>query len=202
MEILSFDSFEAAEEMLNSLELGEIEEATWQPSSFPSMSFKRWHSATDMQLRTLRFWQGGGIIFKNRVPKSSKLVLKYMLEANWHVSSSHIIFFVPCEVDVSGVICHCFLPWWRCGVGTPGQEDFLSFLQDATQEPEKFELSESDEIKAMWIYGWFRLILEKPFMHFSHDVWTIFRSKVVDLMWLRLIVSWQMLTDTDIDRCW
>jgi len=28
MEILSFDSFEAAEEMLNSLELGEIEEAT------------------------------------------------------------------------------------------------------------------------------------------------------------------------------
>eukprot|EP00434_Breviolum_minutum_P010779 symbB.v1.2.009508.t1/scaffold590.1/size183855/20 len=77
MEILSFDSFEAAEEMLNSLELGEIEE-------------------------------GGGIIFKNGVPKSSKLVLKYMLE-----------------------------------------EDFLSFLQDATQEPEKFELSESDEIKAI-----------------------------------------------------
>ena len=92
------------------------------------------------------------------------------------------------------------LPWWRCGVGTRGQEDFLSFLQDATKEPEKFELSESDEIKAMWIYGWFRLVLEKPFMHFSHDVWTIFRSKVVDLMWLRLIVSWQMLTETD--RCW
>lgn len=41
----------------------------------------RWHSATDMHLRTLRFWQGGGIIFKNGVPKSSKLVLKYMLEA-------------------------------------------------------------------------------------------------------------------------
>ena len=34
-------------------------------------------------------------------------------------------------------------------MGTRGQEDFLSFLQDATKEPEKFELSESDEIKAM-----------------------------------------------------
>ncbi len=37
--------------------------------------------ATDVQLRTLTFWQGGGIIFKNGVPKSSKLVLKYMQEA-------------------------------------------------------------------------------------------------------------------------
>ena len=88
--------------------------------------------ATDVQLRTLRFWQGGGIIFKNGVPKSSKLVLKYMQEANWNDCFGH--------------------GGWRCGVGTRGQEDFLSFLQDATQEPEKFELSESDEIKAIWIY--------------------------------------------------
>lgn len=78
--------------------------------------------------------------------KASVFWYKWVLQ---QLHDRHIIFFVPCEVDVSGVICHCFLPWWRCGVGTPGQEDFLSFLQDATQEPEKFELSESDEIKAM-----------------------------------------------------
>lgn len=192
MEVLSFDSFEAAEAKLNSLELGEIEEATWQHQTCNSRDGTLPPTCSEL-------WDSGRV-----AALSLRTVCLNPQSWSWNICWRQTVMF--CAMWSGRFRCYLslLLPWWRCGVGTRGQEDFSSFLQDATKEPEKFELSESDEIKALWIWStdseWLWMIHET--FH-ALSTWCLDHFQVkgswLDVI-LRLIVSWQMLTD--IDRCW